>query len=78
MPKVLVIIKCGPSADRLEPTLVALKNKGIKIVLISAFPESENSKYSDNSVYAHVKIHSVAQLVQLQSGFSNRPLFVIG
>ena len=66
VPKVMLIIKMGPSSDRLEPRLKKFQENGVRVVLISAFPESHNSKYSDASVWSHIKIDTIAQLMHYQ------------
>ena len=66
VPKLMIIIKMGPSSDRLEPQLKRFQEKGVKTVLISAFPESQKSKYSDTFIWSHIKVQSIAQLMQYQ------------
>ncbi|CAG5096343.1 Oidioi.mRNA.OKI2018_I69.XSR.g14574.t2.cds [Oikopleura dioica] len=64
IPKTILMIKCGPSLDKLEPVLNRLQKLGIRVILISAWPRSNESTYKDN--FIHLKFDTVAKILNLQ------------
>ena len=55
-PKIMLIVKMGPSSDRLEPRLKKFQEQGTKVILISAFPESHNSKAPGGLAIKEIKL----------------------
>ncbi|CBY15943.1 unnamed protein product, partial [Oikopleura dioica] len=64
IPKTILMLKCGPSLDKLEPVLNRLQKLGTRVILISAWPRSSESTYKDN--FIHLKFDSMANILNLQ------------